>query len=462
MKRRDAIKVMPLSLTGLMSIPGLSHALGKKPLALQYNAKVRAMLERIKHTQSEEMLEVSWRAAQAKKGGHKCFVLWDMGHSTSYDFWPDRPGDTDIFQKGIPQEADKKDLILANCYHQNLEKFHKKGVFIAGGPRPWGGDVIGSELLIPRIRKMKVRPFADLWIETFITAYGAIMNIPGETTPMAPVSGVIGMMTFWMMVSDAARLLAAARIPFKVFGDEPSLKKGSVNVDMARPLGDVYYDHAMTQLKAIDGEIDTINRIASMAVHSVLNGGRVYVYSSFTSALCAEGTVRRGGLGLTFGISGSPDDLVLMDDPIQRGKMDLTFKPTDKDMVIMGIIKPDDPDDLQCLDLFRKAGMGVTAIGPATRNGKIPSGRTVPKEVDIHIGSGYDTYGLFALPGAKKKVAPTSGLNNIQNFWCVCLQIAEQIIERTGNTPRVYLSGALKGGMEKLDEVKRVLRERGY
>ena len=64
--------------------------------------------------------------------------------------------------------------------------------------------------------------------------------------------------------------------------------------------------------------------------------------------------------------------------------------------------------------------------------------------------------------GAKKKVAPTSGLINIQNFWCVCLQIAEQIIDRTGNAPGVYLSGALKGGMEKLDEVKKALRERGY
>ena len=73
-----------------------------------------------------------------------------------------------------------------------------------------------------------------------------------------------------------------------------------------------------------------------------------------------------------------------------------------------------------------------------------------------------DTYGVFALPGIKKKIAPTSGPINNQIFWAVCFQIAEQIIERTGNTPAIYLSGALKGGMDKLNEVKRLYKERGY
>ena len=199
-----------------------------------------------------------------------------------------------------------------------------------------------------------------------------------------------------------------------------------------------------------------------MAVHSVLTGGRVYVYSRYAENLCAEATVRRGGLGLTFGVSGSPNNLVLMDDPIQQGKADLSFKPTDKDTVIMGIGKPEDPEDLTSLEIFKKAGAGTAAIGPQTRNGKVPFDRTISKEVDIYIGDMMDTYGLFALPGVKKKIAPTSGLINNQIFWAICCQIAEQIVERTGNAPGIYLSGALKGGMEKLDDVKRLYRERGY
>ncbi len=64
-----------------------------------------------------------------------------------------------------------------------------------------------------------------------------------------------------------------------VFGDEPDLKKNAVNVDKNRPLGDVYYDMSIAQQKAIDAQFDKVNRIAAMAVHSVLTGGRVYVYS---------------------------------------------------------------------------------------------------------------------------------------------------------------------------------------
>lgn len=462
MKRRDIIKMIPFSIAGILELPGIAAANRKIPLGLQYTCKVRDILAKIKSTQSEEILEASHRIANTIKNGRKCYVDWDIGHSNQYDLWPDRPGHTDILQYGIPKDVEKGDLLLCNSYNPNLEKLHKKGAFLIGGPRPWGGDNIGNELLKPEFQKMKISPYADMWIELYATSYGAITNVPGETAPMGPVSGVVGMMTLWMMVSDAARLLASDSIPFTVFGDEPNLKKGTVNVDINRPLGDVYYDTAVNQQKAIDEQFDTVNRIAAMAVHSALNGGRVYVYSRYPNNLCAEGTVRRGGLGLTFGVYGPPDNLVLMDDPLQRGKADLSFKPTDKDMVIMGIGKPDDPDDLTSLDMFKKSGAGTAAIGPATRNSKIPQGRTVPREVDIYMGDMMDTYGLFALPGAKKKIAPTSGLINNQIFWAVCCQIAEQIIERTGNAPGIYLSGALKGGMEKLNEVKRLYKERGY
>jgi len=462
MKRRDAVKLIPLSIAGILGLPGMVAANREKPLGLQYTCKVRDLLAKIKSTQSEEMLEVSYRIAGTIKNGRKCYVDWDIGHSNQYDIWQERPGHTDILRYGIPDDVEKGDLLLCNSYNPDLEKLHKKGAFLIGGPRPWGGDNIGTELLRPEFQKMKISPYADIWIELYATSYGAIINVPGEIAPMGPVSGVVGMMTLWMMVSDTARILAADGIPFTVFGDEPNLKKDMVNVDINRTLGDVYYDIAVNQQKVIDKQFDTVNRIAAMAVHSALTGGRVYVYSRYSNNLCAEGTVRRGGLGLTFGVYGPSDNLMLMDDPLQRGKADLSFKPTEKDTIIMGIGKPDDPDDLASLDMFKKSGAGTAAIGPRTRNDKVPSGRTVPKEVDVYMGDMMDTYGLFALPGSEKKVAPTSGLINNQIFWTICCQIAEQIIERTGNTPGIYLSGALKGGMEKLDEVKQLYKERGY
>ena len=462
MRRRSFIKTVPLSLAGLAALPELSFSSQACPLGLQYMKLIRERLEKIRATQSDEMLEASYHMANAIKSGKKACFLWDIGHSTNYDLWPGRPGFPDFLIKGIPGNPGKGDVILANCWDDNLKSYHDKGAFLIGGGRPWGGDNIGCELLKPEVQAMKIKPFADMWIELYHTSYGAVLTIPGETAPMGPASGAVGMMTLWMMISDIARLLVADGKKFDVMGDEPELKKDAPTVNLNSPLANAYYETAMKQFDAIEKQFDTVEKIARMAVHATLTGGRVYVYSLDKENLCAEGTVRRGGLGLTFGVYGTADKMTLMDDPLQRGDRDPKFTPTDKDVVIMGIGMPDSPDDLAVLDMLKKTGAGVCAIGPCTRNGEIPNGRTIPKEVDIYIGDMMDTYGIFALPGIKKKISPTSGLMNTQIFWTVCAQIADQIYQRTGNAPGVFLSGALKGGMEKLNEVKRVYKERGY
>ncbi|MFC1508652.1 hypothetical protein ACFL60_03080 [Candidatus Omnitrophota bacterium] len=462
MKRRDLLKAAPLSFAGFLCSHDKANANSRKPLGLEYTEKIRERFETIKHTQSEELLEASYRIVHRIMNGKSCYMNWVMGHRNDYDIWPGRPGNPDILKYGIPQSVKKGDLLLTDCYRRDLEEKHRKGAFLISGPRTWSGNCIGAENLLPEVQKMRLKPFADLWIENYATAYGAIVHIPGEVAPVGAVAGAVGMLTYWMMISDAARILSAHNVRFQVDGDEPVLGSDKVNIDMNRPLGDVYYQAAMEQHSAIDNEFDKINRAANMAVKAALNRGKVYVYSRHVNNLCAEGTVRRGGLSLIFGVSGPPGNLKLMDDPLQIGAMDLTFKPTDKDIVVMGIAKPDDPEDLASLDIFKKAGMPTVAIGPSEKNGKIPGGRTVPSEVDIHIGSMSDTYGLFALPGVDRKIAPTSGFINNQVFWSLNCQIADVIIEKTGNAPGIYLSGAFKGGMERLNEVKRIFRERGY
>lgn len=461
MHRREMLRILPLSVIGMAAGMKAAFPADAAPLGLRYLEHVRDLLERIRSNQSDELLEAAHRIARTRLDGGSCRFEWDMGHQTGYDVWPGRPGLPDILTYGIPATAGKGDLILTDCYTDRIPALHDNGAFLISGPRPWGGDCIDSELLKPAMQRMKLKPHADLWIENYSTAYGAIMALPGETAPIGPASGVVGMTTFWMMVADAARLMAGAGAPIQVSGDELPLRDAEY-ADLNRPLGQEYFARIMEQHHAISEEYDTVRRIADMAVHSALNGGRVYVYSRYSSNLCAEATVRRGGLGLTFGVSGEPGSLVLMDDPLQRGRADLTFRPTELDTVIMGIGLPDDPVDLANFDDIRESGCGIAVIGPRMRNGRQPQGRSISGEADLYMGAMMDTYGLFALPGVQRKVCPTSGLITNQIFWAVCCQIADSIVARTGEAPGVYLSGALKGGSEKLNEVKRVYRERGY
>ncbi|MDP2984269.1 MAG: hypothetical protein Q8O92_13190 [Candidatus Latescibacter sp.] len=469
MKRRTLLKLISMALYGAAGLPETCPAGVTKPLGLQYLEKMRQIFEKIKSTQSEEMLEASYRIADTIKKGKKCHRVWETGHSVNNDFWPNRPGDTNIFEnKTIPYEKD--DLLLANRGGgSGMENNHKKGVFIIGGCTPWGGsDIQYAELLLPEVQSLKICPYADIWIETFDTAYGAFIHVPGETAPLGPVTGALGMMTFWIMMSDTARILARDAVSFAVYGDEPPIGGTKFKANLSRPLGELYYDTALQQHKAIEDEFVSINEIATMAVHAVLTGGRVYCYSRYEDALCLEAVERRAGLALTYGLWGPPDNIKIAKYTIvdrvtdEKKVVDEAFKPTGNDIVIMGTAYPDNAEDIECLELFKKSGMGTAVIGPTTRNGIVPDGRTVCKEADVHVGAGCDSYGLFALPGIQRKVSPTSGLIQNQIFWAICGQIAEQIVERTGNAPGIFLNGGLKGGMEKLVAVRRTFRQRGY
>ena len=78
-------------------------------------------------------------------------------------------------------------------------------------------------------------------------------------------------------------------------------------------------------------------------------------------------------------------------------------------------------------------------------------------------GACRDTYGLFAFPGFERKVCPTSGALGTQIFWATVMEIMEEMIRRTGgNIPGVFYSAAVKGGVEHMQRMNGIYKERGY
>lgn len=131
--------------------------------------------------------------------------------------------------------------------------------------------------------------------------------------------------------------------------------------------------------------------------------------------------------------------------------------------MIMGIYEPADEADLKNLDEFKNRGMRIASIGPTTCNFKRPEGRAVFKETEVHAGYMMDTYGIFAIPGFERKVCPTSGALIVSLLWVMSVELAEEVIRRTGgNTPGIYFNGALKWGMDYLYHVSSMMGDRGY
>jgi len=468
MNRRELLALIPISLAGYVhaatesGCPGMCREnvppVGAEPLSARYIGKVCDMLRWIRGTQSENLLEAAHVIARTYRNGSVCWAQWDMGHSTTMDVFPGRDGEPEIFTQGYDRTRWKQgDLLLVNiCGDLPIEEADQKGLFIIGGPAPWGGDAKGSEDLIDSIGKVKVRPYADLWIETNITTLGAVMNVPGMPAPFGPVSGALGMVTYWMMLADACRVLAREGLSAPVKGDTPELMDQNIPwACLDAPLMDDYFDEVIRQIGLIGAELGALREMARTAVDSVLAGGKVFVYSRYAMGLSAEASYRRGGMLLTRGLYDEKGEI-----GAHFGVSDFTG--TKNDTVIMGLAKPDDEVDLRHFDTFRKRGMKIAAIGPSTRNLAVPEGRTIPKEADLYSGNMCDTTGMFAVKGFPRKICPTSGVLLNQMFWAFSMEVASEIIRRTGDVPAILFSGALKWGMEHNRRMEQLYARRGY
>lgn len=467
MKRRDTFRLIPLSIAGLAA--SVNHAFAEpstcprcvqngqpmEPLSVRYLKKARGMLDEIRSTQADKLLEASYAIARTVMRGNVCWYSWDMGHSICADILPGRHGLPELFTVGYdPSKSSKGDLFLASAWETGFDDMVKKDIFVIGSAMPWSQDAKLPELIVRPSAMHQIRPYSKIWIESGLSTIGAIMQVPGMPAPVGPVSGLIGMVTFWMMVADACRIMAREGKSVPVRGDEPPLGKTAAYAGLDSPLMDDYYDEVTRQIEMIGMEMGNIRKIASMVAETVLSGGQVWCYSRYRDALSIEAQTRRGGLALTRGVDEQNGKLVTYEGD---------FTGTSKDMVIMGTIQPDDERDLVNLGIFRKAGMRVASIGPLTRDIKLPSGRTVCKETDVHVGRMCDTWGLFALPGFERKVCPTSGVLWNQIFWATVMEIMEEMIHRSGgNVPGVFYSAAIKGGTEHMIRMNELWKERGY
>ena len=457
MKRRDMFRLIPFTIPAFCTFTRTLQAQERpfpqehagEPLALMYTRRVREMLMRVRDTQSDKILEAAYAIARTVEKGNRCWCCWDLGHTNNSDIFPDRNGEPELVTAGYDaKQVRDGDLVLANFPWPAgyMDDLAKKDLFVVGGPCPWGGDIPdAAEYITPEIQRLRIRPYADIWIETYVDFLGAQVKIPGSPAPLGPESGPLNGTIFWMMMADACRILSRDGKPVKVKGDEPKLTEKAVRVSLNEPLMDDYFDTVMMQLEMIQMEMGNIRKMAGMAVDTLLSGGNVYFYSRYPESLANEASGRRGGFSFAQGLS---------DGHIQG---------TAKDCVIMGTYKPDDEADLRNLDKMKSLGMKVASIGPVTRDSAIPEGKIVARESSVHVGRMTDTYGLFAIPGFEKKVCPTSGIIATSILWTMSAEIVEQIINRTGgNIPGINFNGALQWGSSHAAQIRAMSQSRGY
>ncbi|MBT4484399.1 MAG: hypothetical protein HOC71_12070 [Candidatus Latescibacteria bacterium] len=457
MKRRDMFSMIPL----VFALPGEMAAQAEtvkkqrlplntsfdSPYSMTYVKKVKKMLKWVRATQSDKILEAAYTIAETAAKGRKVWSAWDLGHTSTSDIFPGRNGMPEFITPGYDIEKVKDgDLVLSNGPSPSgyIDDIAKKDLFVIGGPSPYGGDIKGFENMNEPLQKLKVRPYSDIWIETNVDHIAAQVEIPGSVAPLGPESGPLNSTIYWMMMADASRVLSRSGKKMNVIGDEQPLPKNTAWANLNEPLMGIYFDEVLRQMTLVGSELGNLKKMAKMAVDTLLSGGMCYFYSRYFESFASEAQGRRGGFSFAKGLS------------------DGRLAGTSDDCVIMGIYEPDDEVDLKNLDEFRTRGMRIASIGPATRNFKAPEGRAVSKETEVHAGLMMDTCGMFAIPGFNRKVCPTSGILTTTILWVMSVEICEEMIRRTNDTPSIYLNGGLKWGPMHNQRMAARVRIRGY
>jgi uncharacterized phosphosugar-binding protein len=463
MDRRSALRLIPLAAaTGMHASrgfaadtvpgilpPGAGRTTTEMPEPLTYSRRVMEMLQWVRATQSETIHEAAYVIARAVMDGRNVWSAWDLGHTNASDIFEGRNGMPELLVPGYDEDKVRDgDVVLANFPWPRgyIEDLARRDLFVVGGPCPWGGDVSGSEYMTEEVRAMKIRPYADLWIETNIDHIGAQVPIPGSAAPLGPESGPLNGTILWMMVADACRVLAREGKSVPVRGNGPILSGDDVPwVNLDAPLMDDYFDEVLRQMTLVGAEFGAIREMAGMAADTILTGKSVYYYSRYHDSLAGEATGRRGGFA----------NAKAMSDGHLGGESG--------DLVIMGTYEPADERDMANLDDLKGRGLIIASIGPISRDRKVTEGRAVHKETAVHVGSMCDTSGLFAVPGFERKVCPTSGVMATTILWDMSVELVREIETRTGgDVPGIHFNGALKWGGAYNATVRAAAEKRGY
>ena len=163
MKRRETLRLIPLSIAGITglsrnaltqhkSMPGHDkgphhgiqppmHGKHPEPLSVRYTKQVRDRLIWVRETQSENLLEASYLLAKTYMNGRTNWCSWDMGHNTKNDMFPRRNGVPEIITMGYdPKKSKKGDSFLANTFGGSREDLVKRS-----GPHRHRGRIHARE-----------------------------------------------------------------------------------------------------------------------------------------------------------------------------------------------------------------------------------------------------------------------------------------------------------------------------
>jgi uncharacterized phosphosugar-binding protein len=206
-----------------------------------------------------------------------------------------------------------------------------------------------------------------------------------------------------------------------------------------------YIETIRKRFESARSQKDRFRAAASLVVGSVLDGGTLWIYDR-EEALMWEANIKAAGLFIT------------------NSQYTPETRLTPKDVLLIGAVEPDSPDDLAVADRAHGEGAKVIALAATSLAGREPRGSLLADAADITLDIDNRSPEIFGIVPAGKKgrrCCPTTGVMNDCLFWALCAAIVDEFFAR-GKVPTVYRGVYLFAGRAYNERAARRFREVGY
>ncbi|MHB9030556.1 MAG: phosphoheptose isomerase family protein [Candidatus Latescibacterota bacterium] len=204
-----------------------------------------------------------------------------------------------------------------------------------------------------------------------------------------------------------------------------------------------YIETLRKRFNLVQEQEDRCRAAAALIVERVLDGGALWVYDR-EEALIWEANIKAAGLFIT------------------NNQFTPEQRLTPKDVLLIGAVEPDAPEDIAIAQKARSEGAKVIAITAILLQGRKPRGVFLSEVSDIVIDNhSPEVFGILPAGKGGESCCPTSGVMNDCLFWALCAAVLDEFLARR-KIPTVYRGVYLFAGREYNERAGRRFREVGY
>ncbi len=398
--------------------------------ASQFLEKYGNILRNIQNQELPKLIHATIRAAEIYKKGGQILAQFSSRapHLNSNLFFSTETPNYFSLNQSLDTSAvnqlQKGDYLITSDVTDLTRQAKRRGVFVLGLAVPYlPNKFTPANRIVMQPDWLSIEETANVVLYTQVPYTDGLLHYPSyPMIPLCPASTISLLCYYWMITAELSYHIQQ--------------KKTYPFISKARE----YLETIINRVYELNKQVSNITKIASRMARNIQKGGALYVYDQ-KFMLVNEIYQRASSILMV-------RQLVVED-----------LKPND--VVILGVEKLNNPEDIGLARTIRAKGAFLVAITPEniqTKNDE-SSLRKIANAVINNLSS--EETGVIQIDEDTPAICPAGGLMNIVILWTLIAEFIDQMI-KIGLVPYIKMGDYLIGGEPYNAAIMPFFNERGF